>query len=147
MTLFFVFSSCTFNTGEELAKLAINKISENHEEEFTKNISLELEKDDFIYVWSDLDVTYTGNLDLRFLLEISKDSLSIGVLEIDPTVKDITTNEFKTVNLGKTNWKFKGRNSKFKIKETGKYSFKGILIELNKHSELKISKAEIILKK
>lgn len=60
--------------------------------------------------------------------------------------KSITIGELKTSIMGKTNWRFVGKNSKIKIEEDGKYTFKGLLVASDNPS-LNIGKSEIILKK
>jgi len=48
--------------------------------------------------------------------------------------------------MGKTNWSFSGKNSEIKIEEDGYYTFKGILVA-SENETLKVTKAEIVLKK
>jgi hypothetical protein len=141
-----LFVGCSALTGEEVARLPINKVSTDDDHIVVKEVSLDLKKDEEIAVWSDMDMEYEGDVSLRFRIEILKNGESFGGLEIDPTDKNITLGEFKTSVMGKTDWSFSGKNTEIKIEEDGNYTFKGILVASD-NSSLIINKAEIILKK
>ena len=137
---------CGALLGEEVGRLAINKVSNDEEQLTFEEISLDLKKGDEVAIWSDMDITYKGNVDLRFRIEVLKDGEKYGGLEIDPTDKNITIGEVKTSILGKTDWSFSGKNTEITIEEEGNYTFKGILVA-SENASLKVEKAEIVLKK
>ncbi|WP_396602170.1 hypothetical protein [Algibacter sp. R77976] len=138
---------CTALTGEEVGRLKINALSPEKESNLVvKEATLELKKGDEIGIWSDIDVEYEDDVILRFRIAIERNGEKYGGLEIDPMDKSITIGEVKTSVFGKTNWSFVGKNSKIKIEEDGKYTFKGLLVSSENRS-LNIIKAEIILKK
>lgn len=139
-------AGCSALIGEEVARLPINQVSTDDEPLILKETSLNLKKDDEIAIWSDIDIEYEGDIDLRFRLEIVKDGEKFGGLEIDPRDKYITIGEIKSSVMGKTDWSFSGKNSEIKIEEDGNYNFKGILIASHNPS-LIVNKAEIVLKK
>ena len=140
-----VLSGCSALTGEEIARLTINKISTD-DNIIVKETSLDLKKGEEIAIWSDMDIQYEGNVALRFRMEILKNGEKFGGLELDPTDKNITIGEVKTSLMGETDWSFSGKNSEIKIEEDGKYTFKGILVA-SKNPTLIVNKAEIVLKK
>lgn len=132
-------------TGEEIARLDINKLSTNNNF-IVKEATLDLKKGDEIAFWSDMDMAYKGDVNLRFRLKIFKNNNEISQIDIDPTNKNITIGEVKTVLMGKTNWSFTGKNHELKIEEDATYNFKAVLIS-SKHPSLKITKAELVIKK
>ncbi|WP_420572473.1 hypothetical protein [Kordia sp.] len=131
--------------GEEIARLEINQVSTHTDNLVIKEVDLALKKGDEIAFWSEMDFKYEGNAELRFKIEILKDGEKYGGLEIDPTDKNMTIGETKTVFNSKTNWSFTGKNAEIEIKEDGKYTFKGILVA-TKNATLEITKAEVVLK-
>jgi hypothetical protein len=140
-----LFLGCTAMVGEEIGRLKINELSPENQL-VIKEVALDLKKGDEIGIWSDIDIEYEDDIILRFRIGVDKDGEEHGRFEIDPTEKSITTGELKRTIMRKTNWKFMGKNSKIKIEEDGKYTFKGLLVASDNPS-LKITKAEIVLKK
>lgn len=136
---------CSSLTGEEIARLQINKISTNGNIT-AKEAILDLNAGDDIVFWSDMDVAYEGKVEFRFKLKIFKDEDKISELEIDPTQKNITLGEMKSSIMDKTKWSFTGKNSELKIKEDGTYRISAVFIASNNPS-LKINKAELAIKK
>ena len=138
-------SSCNTFTGEEIARLPINQVSTvNHE--VTREITIDLKKDDEIIFWSDMDMEFEGQVSLRFRVKILKGDKEYTSLEIDPTDKNITLGEIKTSVMDKHKWRFRGRNTKIKVKEDGTYTFISQLIAED-NPTLKINKAELVIKK
>jgi hypothetical protein len=140
-----LFSSCNI-TGEEVGRLPINEVSRDNENLIMKETTITLKKDENIGFWSEMDMSYEGDLGLRFRIEILKDDLPYGGLEIDPMEKNITLGEFKTDINGKVDWSFTGKNASLTIDEDADYTFKGVLLS-NNNPTLKIEKAEVIIKK
>jgi hypothetical protein len=139
-------SGCSALTGEEVARLSINKLSTSDNNLYMQEAKLNLKKGETISFWSDMDMEYTGDVELRFKVEILKNETSIGILEINPTEKNITLGEVKTTIMDKTTWRFQGKNSQIEIEEDAAYRFKAILVG-NNNSSLVLSKAELVLKK
>jgi len=140
-----IFFSCSGLTGEEVGRIAINQVS-TPEKILTKQIRVDLKKGDEIAFWSEMDMEYEGQVGLRFRVKILHDGKEYTSLEIDPANKNITIGEFKSTIKDKTKWRFKGRNTKIRIKEDGTYTFVSQLIA-SENSTLKINKAELVLKK
>ncbi len=138
--------NCSALTGEEVARLPVNEVSVDNNNLIIQETSLDLIKDDEIAIWSDMDIEYEGDVAIRFRIEVLKEGEGFGSLEIDPTDKSITIGEIKTSVMGKTNWKFSGRNHKIAIEEDGNYTFRAILVA-SENPSLIVKKAEIVLKK
>jgi hypothetical protein len=93
-----------------------------------------------------MDIEYEGEIALRFRMEVLKNGVKTGDLEIDPTAKNITLGEIKTSLQDKTDWSFSGKNSEISIEEDATYTFKALLVA-SENPTLKVTKAEIVLKK
>lgn len=139
-------SGCDALTGKEVARLPINQVSRDDNHLIIKDTSINLKKGDEVGIWSDMDIHYEGDIGLMFKMQILKDGQGYGHLEFDPTDKYVTLGEIKKSLMGKTDWSFFGKNSKFKVEESGNYTFKGILIATDNPS-LIINKAEVVLEK
>ncbi len=140
-----LFTGCNSLTGVEIARLKINKVSTASN--FTDDeVTLELKKGDEIALWSDMDMEYDGDVNLRFRIKLFKDGIKTSEHEIDPTKKNITIGEVKSKIMNKTKWSFSGKNSEIRIEEDGNYTIKSILVA-SKNPSLKVNKAELVLKK
>lgn len=143
--LCFLLIACGALTGEEVGRLAINQVSRG-ENIIMKESTVELENGDQIVFWSDMDMEYEGDAEIRFRISIVKGEDPYGNLEVNPTEKELTLGESKTTLNGKTSWSFVGQNAVFNVQEDGQYTFKAILVA-SENSSLVINKAELVLKK
>ncbi len=141
----FLFTGCSSLTGEEIARLKINAVSSSVNF-IDDEVTIALKKGDEIALWSDMDMEYDGDVNLRFRIKMFKDGTKTSELEIDPTQKNITIGEVKTKIMNSTKWSFSGKNSEIKIEEDGNYTLKSILVA-SKNPSLKVNKAELVLKK
>jgi len=144
VTFVLLFSGCNALIGEEIARLKINKVSANANA-IVKESTVNLKKGDEIALWSDMDLEYDGNVNLRFRIKMYKNGTKTSELEIDPMKKNLSIGEVKSKIKRTTKWSFLGKNSAIKIEEDASYTFKGILVA-SKNASLKINKAELILK-
>lgn len=145
LALSLVLTGCDAMLGKEVGRLQINQLS-SEGNLVVKETTLDLKKDDEIAIWSDMDIEYEGDVDLRFRVEILKNGEKMGGFEIDPTKKNITTGEVKTTLMDKTSWSFSGKNSEITIEEDAQYTFKGILVA-SENPSLKVTKAEVFFRK
>jgi len=51
-----------------------------------KEATLDLQKDDEIGIWSEMEIEYEGDVALRFRMEIWRDGKNLGQMELDPPV-------------------------------------------------------------
>jgi hypothetical protein len=140
-----ILTGCDALIGKEVGRLPINQVS-TEENVIIKEATLDLKKGDEIAIWSDMDIEYEGDVELRFRMEIWKNGEKMGGSEVDPMKKNITMGEIRTTINGKTEWSFFGKNSEIKIEDDGKYTIKAILVA-SENSSLKVVKAEMVLKK
>ncbi|QCK13363.1 hypothetical protein [Mangrovivirga cuniculi] len=141
----FLFSSCEALTGKEIARLEIDKVS-NENDLRIKKASVALNKGDEIGIWSDMDLAFEGTVQLRFGIKIYKNGEDYRQFEVDPFDKNITLGEVKKTINGDTDWSFFGKNTSIEIEENGNYTFEGVLIA-SENPTLKIKKANLVLKK
>jgi len=145
LALLFTLISCDKHVGEEIARLAINEIS-TEESLVVKEVALELKAGDEIGIWSDMNIAFEGQVDLRFRIGVTKNGDDYTAIELDPLEKYITLEETKNTLNGKTNWQFIGKNKGLKIDEDATYLFKVIFVA-SKNPSLEVIKAEVILKR
>jgi hypothetical protein len=138
-------SSCDALFGKEVARLPVNAVSTTGHE-VAKEASLRLKKDEKVALWSDMDIAYEGESPVRFQVVITRDGAPFKQIEIDPTEKNVTVGEVKTVVNEKTNWSFSGKNGELTAPENGMYTFKARLVAAPGNT-LKVAKAELVLKK
>ncbi|MCR9253317.1 MAG: hypothetical protein NXI20_23085 [bacterium] len=139
-------SGCDTLLGEEIARIPVNQVSYSDDNLQVQKISLDLKKEDKILIWSDMDIEYEDYVELGFRVNVLKDGEQLGGFEFDPTEKNITVGEIKTTVMGKTDWKFSGKNTFMTIEEDGNYTFEAILVA-SENPTLIVNKAEIVLKK
>lgn len=141
----FFLLGCNALTGEEIARLTINKVS-TQGNFFAKEATLDLKKGDELSFWSDMDIAYEGDATLQFKVKIFKNQTKVSQFEIDPTKKSITIGEVKTSVMGKTKWSFSGKNHEYIIEEDATYRITSILVA-SKSLTLEVKKAELVIKK
>ncbi len=144
LIILMLLSSCNF-TGEEVGRLDFKKVS-TQENLMFKSTEVSMIRGEKINFWSEMDIRYEGEAALRFRIEILKDDLPYGALEIDPFEKKITLNEKKNIDGKKVEWRSLGKNASLTIDESGNYSFRAYLVA-SENSTLQIAKATLILKK
>ena len=137
--------ACDALTGKEVARLPINIVS-TAGHEVTRAATLQLQKNDKIALWSDMDLAYSGEAPVRFQVAVTKDGAAFRQLKIDPTDKNITIGEVKTDINGKVSWSFSGKNMELQIPETGSYTFNARLVAAP-NPTLQVAQAELVLKK
>lgn len=140
----FLIVSCNYLTSEEIGRLSFKSSSSVKTDKF-KELQIDLKKGDVIYFWSNMDVEYRDDVDLRFKVEIHKNSSKYTVLEIDPTDKNITIGEAKSTFGNRTTWSFTGKNEEVEIHEDARYTFKASLLT-SANSSLIINKADLVLR-
>lgn len=138
-------ASCDALMGKEVARLPINAVS-TAGHEVVKEATVQLQKDDKIALWSDMDLAYDGDSPVRFQVQVTKDGAPFKELQLDPTEKNVTIGEVKTDLNGSVNWRFSGKNAELVVPEAGSYTFKAMLVAAA-NPTLRVNKAELVLKK
>lgn len=139
-------SACGSGSGEELARLKINKVSkEDHIRQ--EDVTLDLKKGDELEFWTEMDMSYEGDVVLLFRILIFKDGVDHGSLDLDPRNKSTTLNETKTVENGVTHWKFTAKNHTTPIYQDNNYTYQVLLASGGNDSTLVIRKADLVLKR
>ena len=138
-------AGCDALMGKEVARLPINAVS-TAGHEVVKEATVQLQKDDKIALWSDMDLAYDGDAPVRFQVQVMKDGAPFKALQLDPTEKNLTVGEVKTEFNGHVKWSFTGKNAELVVPTAGSYTFKAILVAAA-NPTLRVSKAELVLKK
>ncbi|HEX8330329.1 MAG TPA: hypothetical protein VF629_22555 [Hymenobacter sp.] len=138
-------AGCDALLGKEVARLPINELSTTGHE-VVKEATVQLQKDDKVALWSDMDLAYEGDSPVRFRVQVIKDGAPFKELQIDPTEKNVTIGEVKTNVNGSVNWSFSGKNAELVVPAAGSYTFKAMLVA-SANPSLRVTKAELVLKK
>ncbi|PJJ60281.1 hypothetical protein [Hymenobacter chitinivorans] len=138
-------SACGSLFGKEVARLPINALS-TPGHEVTREATLQLQKDEQVALWSDMDMAYDGEAPVRFQVQVLQNGRPYQQLELDPTEKNVTVGEVKTNLNGKVNWRFTGKNGSLTVPAAGTYTFRAHLVAAA-NPTLRITKAELVLKK
>ena len=139
-------SSCDALMGKEVARLPINAVS-TAGHEVVREATVQLQKDDKIALWSDMDLAYEGgSAPVRFQVQVMKNGTPFQQLQIDPTEKNITVGEVKPDINGSVSWRFSGKNAELVAPDAGSYTFRAMLVAAA-NPTLRVTKAELVLKK
>ena len=138
-------ASCDALMDKEVARLPINAVS-TAGHEVVKEATVQLQKDDKIALWSDMDLAYDGDSPVRFQVQVTKNGAPFKELQLDPTEKNVTIGEVKTDINGSVKWSFSGKNAELVVPEAGSYTFKAMLVAAA-NPTLRVNKAELVLKK
>lgn len=139
-------NACSAILGEEVARLPINQVSTDDDNLIIKEVTLDLKKDEDISFWSEMDVEYEGDINLRFRVDVLINGDFVDKLEFDPMEKNITLTELRSTVMDKTTWSFTGKNAEILMEEGGNYTFRGVL-SASENATLIINKAELIIRK
>jgi hypothetical protein len=138
-------SSCEAMLGKEIARLSVDAVS-TEGNSVQKETGLDLKKGEEIALWSHVDLEYDGPLEMRFQLQLLRDTMVEVEMEIDPFEKNVTVGERKTEMGDHTNWSFTGKNGTITISRDGHYTVRTRLVA-SENGSLVLRKAELILKK
>ena len=130
--------------AEEVARIPFKQTSNTKLN--VKETTLELIKGDKIAFWTDTDIAYEGHLALVYTLELWKDTLNIGVIELNALETNPTMLEVKTSFGSKTSWSFEGKMNYMTIDNDGTYTFKAIL-QSSDNETLVLKKSDLVFKK
>lgn len=137
--------ACDAIMGKEVARLPINAIS-TPGQDAPREVTVELKKGDEVAVWSEMDMSYQGEVQLQFQVQVLRDGQPFEQLAFDPREKNLSIKEVKTNMNGDVSWSFAGRNRSLQIPETGRYTFRGRLLAQPAQGP-EIRKAELVLRR
>ena len=62
--ILFAATACSTIIGEEIARLPVNEVSTDKDKPIYQEIAIDLKKDESIVIWSDMDISYAGEVEL-----------------------------------------------------------------------------------
>jgi hypothetical protein len=136
-------SSCDALLAKEIARLPVS-IS-TPERDGLKEVTLQLQQGDEVAVWSDMDMSYQGDVPLQFQMQVLQNGQPFQQLAFDPREKNISIKEVRTEINGSVNWSFSGKNGELRIPASGAYTFQARM--LAPASGVLLRKAEVVLRK
>lgn len=138
-------SGCDFITGKEVARLRMDGVSTGGTQRM-QEATVDLQAQEQVALWSDMDLSYDGEVALRFLVEVLRDSVPVSQLEVDPMDMNITVGERRTVAGDHTEWSYSAKHDIVKADAPGRYTFRAVLVA-DDTTGLLVRKAELVLRK
>lgn len=138
---------CSSNSQDvEIARFSPEKITTLTGEFFIAEKKVNLEAEDLVKVWVDMDYLYEGEQDLFFRFVILREEEYLREFYVNPrNQNDLELAEVSTDENGQSHAKFYGQAGDFSPSSGGLYDFKVILMG-SRNPSLKINKAELFLK-
>lgn len=133
-------------TGKEVARVPVTPVAEGESENFQSSEPVPLKKGEKVSYWTELGLEYSGDLQLQYTIDVTKDGESISKMNYDPTQKSVTIGESNVTIGGHTKWKFTGRFGSFTAPADGNYTFNVMLIHSD-NPDCEISHSVFLLKK
>ena len=145
MSLVVIGAACAALSSKEIGRLSFTRPLDDVTHEW-KKVDLSLKQGEILSLWTDMDLDYSGALDLTYHIKLVKGEDTLVVTDLNPFEKKITVGEVKTTVMGKTKWRFSGQMHTIDIKEDGKYTVLAAFSSSFNNS-LKLRKADLVLKK
>lgn len=140
-----LFCACDALMGKEVARLPINAPSAPGRL-VEKEVTVPLKKDDKVALWSDMDLSYQGQAQLMFHVQVLQNGQPFQQLAFDPREKNFSVKEVKKDINGAVDWSFTGKNAELTIPADGNYTFRGRLLAQPANG-VQLRKAELVLRK
>jgi len=137
--------ACAALSSKEIGRLSFTRPLDDVKPEW-KKMELNLKQGDILRFWADMDLEYTGSVDLIYSIRLVKGTDTLVIPDLNPFEKKITVGEVKTTVMGKTKWSFSGQMHTIDIKESGKYTLMATFSS-GLNNSLKLKKADLVLKK
>ena len=132
-------------TGEEIGRLNLYASPDPSGNYTQQSIDLNVEADTKVWLWSQVDMKWKGNMGLFYEVEIVQDSAVVQQFMIDPHDKDVTLNAVELSTGNSHSAKFTGRNTFVRFAEAGTYTMRCRLLS-DGNPTYEIKKADIIFK-
>ena len=112
--LFLAIAACAGMFGEEVARVPINKISSD-EKTYVESISIDMKAGEELALWTDLDIEYTGTLELEYQIIVIVDKEdTLEMIRFDAFQNDASFNKRTVTINNETTYSIMGRLGPFK---------------------------------
>lgn len=135
----FLIVGCGGLFGEEIGRIELAEPLVEGESTFY------VEKGAELAFWVEIDITYDGDLDLIFDVEVLREGTLMGAYQLDALKVNPTVNEQKYTMGGHTSWSFSGEMSYMPIGVSGDYTVKA-LFRNSDNPTLQIEKIDLVMK-
>ncbi|WP_074407792.1 hypothetical protein [Aquimarina megaterium] len=144
LSITLILIGCDALIGEEIGRISFKQTS--NIEQIIREITLDLKEGEKISFWTETDIEYENELTLIYTVELWIDSKEQGGFKMNALETNPTMMEIKKSFGNETSWSYTGKMNHLTIKEDGNYTFKAVL-HSSENNNLKINKAELVLKK
>jgi hypothetical protein len=138
-------TACDALIGKEIARLPLNALS-TPGQEVAKEASVQLPKGAEVALWSDMDLSYEGEVGLQMQVQVLQDGRPFRQLAFDPREKNLSIKEARTSVNDKVSWSFSGKNATLLVPAAGRYTFRARLVA-EPGAAPQIRKAELVLRR
>lgn len=131
LLLLLYLTGCTVSTAqhEALAHLEVSPIVDLDNPKFN-GVELELEQGDTIYLWSEMDVEFSGKVDFIYLVRVTDPRGKITRYEMhhmEGGLRSETLNQQSISLNGRTSWSFSNQHYTYHGEHDGAYLFEAAL--------------------
>jgi hypothetical protein len=145
LSLILVVSACAALSSKEVTRIPISTVSTEEQLDW-KSTSLDLKKGDKLWLWTDIDIEYEGDLGLEYQVKVYRDKDTLGMVRLNPLDCKVKMMEVSTTLMNKSTRSYQGNMDVMEIKQSGNYRFEAILVS-NGNQSLQLKKADLVLKK
>lgn len=145
--LLLVFAACAGMFGEEVARIPISKISSD-EEIYVESLSIDMKAGEELSLWTDLDIEYSGNLELEYqLIVVIDEEDTLDMIRFDAFENDASINKRTVTVNNETTYSIMGRLGPFQAEKDASYEFNVILIANQNADDFTLTKGDLVFKK
>ncbi len=136
---------------KEIARVKAG-IVKNHNNPQFHSTTLNLKQGEIVYLWTDVDVEFTGDIDFIYLVKVTgRDNRPVKyeIRPLEDNQRKVTLNERKIVFNNKTKWSFSCYYYTYKADTSGEYTFESVLAisAKSKGASFAVNKSDLVLKK
>lgn len=133
-------ASCT----SEVARMNFTQVS-TQDQIFADSVMLHLTPDKDLDLWAEMDVEYTGNGQMAFVMEVSKGDSLMGTFAMDPRECTETTSSYHVTLGNSTEMSQTGKMNFLYVDDAADYKVRAYFVAEG-FQELKLEEMALVLK-
>lgn len=139
--------SCAGMFGEEFARIPIDEISSEGQLN-VESKTIDLNAGDELSLWTDLDIEYSGSLELEYQLIVVIDGEdTLDLIRFDAFENDVSFNKRTVTFNNKTTYSVMGRLGPFQAEKDGSYEFNVAVFSNQNPDEFTFNKGDLVFRK
>ncbi|MBN2729262.1 MAG: hypothetical protein JXR53_08560 [Bacteroidales bacterium] len=139
--------SCAGMFGEEFARIPIDKISGDGQLN-VESKTLNLKAGEELSLWTDLDIEYSGSLELEYQIVVVIDKEdTLDLIRFDAFKNDASFNKRTVTINNKTTYSVMGRLGPFQVEKDGSYEFNVAIFSNQNANDFSFNKGDLVFRK